>query len=156
MTSSKMIAVAALGLCAFQSAGDPCTAGARACTDVDYGSTVMLQGTVDHVDWERPYATIHLKVEKTAPVETPAGLWRVRGPSPNALLRGGFTQESLTLGREIIVRGNRFKDLDCDQGGCRLQAQDIQPRCVPIVGFVPAGSMRCSDVHESLPLRWTR
>lgn len=156
MRRPVLLLIAALALCAFQAPTHPCD-GRRRCADVDDTVTVLLQGVVDHVEWDRPDAVIHLDVAKTSPVQTPTGSWRVRGLASNALMRAGFTPDTLKMGSQIIVKGRRLKGDECAEGVCQLQALEVYPLCRRILGIgLSANAQTCSDIHESLPPRWTR
>jgi hypothetical protein len=66
-----------------------------------------LTGTVTKVEWINPHSWIHIDVK--APDGTMEN-WMVEGGTPNALVRRGFTKNSLPPGTVIVVDGFRSKD----------------------------------------------
>jgi|SRR5215471_2682433 len=75
--------------------------------EFDEKRPLKLQGTVVKWDLINPHSWIHLNVKGSDGTVTE---WMVEGGSPNALLRMGFTKNSLTPGTEIIVDGYQAKD----------------------------------------------
>ncbi len=75
--------------------------------EFDANKPVKLEGTVTEMEWINPHAWIHMDV--TGPDGTVTS-WMVEGGSPNALLRNGFTKNSLPAGSKIIVEGYQAKD----------------------------------------------
>jgi len=74
--------------------------------EFDATAPVKLRGTVVKMEWINPHSWI------TMDVKTPDGkteTWMVEGGAPNALLRRGFTKDSLPPGTEIVVEGFRAK-----------------------------------------------
>jgi hypothetical protein len=74
--------------------------------EFDATAPVKLRGTVVKMEWINPHSWI------TMDVKTPDGkteTWMVEGGAPNALLRRGFTKDSLPPGTEIIVEGFKAK-----------------------------------------------
>ena len=75
--------------------------------EYDATKPITLQGKVTKMDWVNPHVWIHLEVK--SPDGTATG-WMVEGGSPNALLRRGFTRDSLPLGTELVVKAFLAKD----------------------------------------------
>ena len=73
----------------------------------DYSKPVKVTGAVTKVEFINPHSWIHLDV--TGP-DGKVVNWGVEGGSPNALLRLGFTKNSLPVGTEIVVDGYQAKD----------------------------------------------
>jgi hypothetical protein len=75
--------------------------------EFDANKPVKLQGKVTKVEWINPHAWIHIDVKgddgKT--VE-----WMIEAAAPNAMLRRGFSRDSLPVGTEIVVEGFRARD----------------------------------------------
>ena len=85
--------------------------------EFDANKPVKIKGTVAKVEWVNPHSWIHIdapgpdgKVER----------WAIEGGAPNALLRRGWTKNSLPYGIEIIVEGFQAKD-----GTFRANGRDI-------------------------------
>ncbi len=85
--------------------------------EFDAKKPVTLKGTVTRMEWINPHTWIHIDVKgpdgKT--VE-----WMIEGGAPNALLRRGFTKNSLPVGSEILVVGYQAKD-----GSKRANGRDL-------------------------------
>ena len=85
--------------------------------EFDNDKPIRLEGTVTKWEWINPHAWINLDVTNAAgEVEK----WRVEGGAPNALIRRGWTKDSLPPGTEIIVQGFLARD-----GSKRASGQNI-------------------------------
>ena len=85
--------------------------------EFDAKGPVKLRGTVTKMEWINPHSWIHIDVKDAkGKVES----WMVEGGAPNALLRRGFTKDSLPVGTEILVEGYQAKD-----GSTRANGRDI-------------------------------
>jgi hypothetical protein len=85
--------------------------------EFDANKHVTLRGRVTSVEWINPHVWIHLDVK--GPDGTVVN-WMVEGGPPNALLRMGWTKNSLPEGLEIVVDGYQAKD-----GAERANGKDI-------------------------------
>ena len=88
-------------------AGAPVHAHHSFAAEFDAEKPVKIKGTVVEVDWVNPHSWIHIEV--TGP-DGKVERWAVEGGAPNALLRRGWTKNSLPPGIEIIVEGFQAKD----------------------------------------------
>jgi hypothetical protein len=85
--------------------------------EFDANSPVALRGTVTRMEWINPHSWIHIDVVNEAgEVES----WMVEGGAPNAILRRGFTADSLKPGTVIHVEGYQARD-----GSNRANGRDI-------------------------------
>ena len=75
--------------------------------EFDANKPVKMQGTVTKMEWINPHAWIHVDVKETDGKITK---WMIEAAAPNALLRRGWTKQSLLPGTEILVEGFRAKD----------------------------------------------
>jgi Family of unknown function (DUF6152) len=75
--------------------------------EFDPTKPVKLKGTVTQMEWINPHSWIHMDVKNADGTVTS---WMIEGGSPNALLRRGFTKNSLPVGSEIVVEGYQAKD----------------------------------------------
>jgi len=85
--------------------------------EFDANKPVTIKGTVVKLEWNNPHSWIHIEVkDPDGKVET----WAVEGGAPNALLRRGWTKNSVPVGTQIIVEGFQAKD-----GSFRANGRDI-------------------------------
>jgi hypothetical protein len=75
--------------------------------EFDIKKPVKLEGTVTKMEWINPHAWIHIDVTGEDGKVTP---WMIEAAAPNALLRRGWTKNSLLKGTEILVEGYQAKD----------------------------------------------
>ena len=85
--------------------------------EFDANKRVKIKGTVVKMEWVNPHSWIHIDV--TSP-DGKVERWTVEGGAPNALIRRGWTKNSLPYGIEIIVEGFQAKD-----GANRANGRDI-------------------------------
>ena len=67
----------------------------------------FLDATVTKVELINPHSWFHIDVKGDDGKVT---TWMIEGGSPNALIRLGYTQQSLPIGTEIIVDAFQAKD----------------------------------------------
>jgi len=75
--------------------------------EFDANKPVKFRGTVTKMEWINPHAWIHIDVKAEDGKVTP---WMIEAAAPNALLRRGWTKNSLAAGTEILVEGYQSKD----------------------------------------------
>ncbi len=111
----KLNVIAAVaGLCL---AAIPAAAHHAFAAEFDANKPVKLQGTVVKIDMVNPHSWIYIDVKNADGTVTQ---WAVEGGSPNALVRHGFTKNSLPKGTEVIFEGFQAKD-----GSFRANGRDI-------------------------------
>jgi hypothetical protein len=74
--------------------------------EFDAKTLVRLEGAVAGVEWSKPHATIYVDIVN------PGGekiRWMVEAASPNALMRRGFTKNSVSVGMAILIEGYQAK-----------------------------------------------
>ena len=106
--------VVAIGMLASPS---PALAHHAFSAEFDSNLPVTLKGTVTRMEWVNPHAWIHVAVEKD---DGTTEAWMVEGGAPNALLRRGFTKNSVPPGTVILVEGYKAKD-----GAMRANGRNI-------------------------------
>jgi hypothetical protein len=103
---TKLFAVIG-GAALLVTAATPVLAHHSFAAEFDSNKPVTIKGTVSKVEWTNPHSWIHIDVKAPdGKVET----WAVEGGAPNALIRRGWTKNSVPVGVEIIVEGFQAKD----------------------------------------------
>src|SRR5438045_9261016 len=74
--------------------------------EFDSAQPITLSGTVTKMEWINPHAWIHLDVKKP---DGKVEAWEIETGNPSALIRRGFTKNSLPAGTEITVEEVRAK-----------------------------------------------
>jgi hypothetical protein len=111
-TISALVVGAFVGLTAV-----PAVAHHAFSAEFDAKRPVKLQGVVTRMEWINPHSWIHVDVKDAKGNVTK---WMVEGGAPNALLRRGFTKNSLPIGTEVSIEGYQAKD-----GSTRANGRDI-------------------------------
>jgi DNA/RNA endonuclease YhcR with UshA esterase domain len=107
--------------------------------EFDANSPVELKGTVTRMEWINPHSWIHIDVvNEDGETES----WMVEGGAPNAILRRGFTADSLKAGTVIMVEGYQARD-----GSMRANGRDITFEDGTKL-FVGAGSRGAPDGRD--------
>jgi hypothetical protein len=75
--------------------------------EFDASKPLKLRGTVKKVELINPHSWFHIDVKGA---DGKVSTWMIEGGSPNALIRMGYTQQSLPIGTEIIVDAFQAKD----------------------------------------------
>ena len=92
MTRKLAGSIAGLAFCL---AAVPAWAHHSFAAEFDPNKPVKLKGTVTEMEWINPHSWIHMDVKGA---DGKVVSWMVEGGSPNALLRRGFTKNSLPAG----------------------------------------------------------
>ena len=114
MRTKLSVMIAGLGLLL---AAVPVLAHHSFAAEFDAKKPVKLSGTVTKMEGINPHAWIYIDVKNTDGTVTN---WMVEAGAPNALLRRGWTKNSLLPGTEIVIEGYQAKD-----GANRANGRDI-------------------------------
>jgi hypothetical protein len=105
MTIKKLALPILAGLCMTASAA--ALAHHSFAAEFDVSRPVMLEGVVQRMEFSNPHSWIYVEVTtESGEVQE----WAIEGAAPNALLRRGFSRNSLPAGLEISVRGFQARD----------------------------------------------
>jgi len=75
--------------------------------EFDANKPVNVTGTVTKVEWMNPHVWFYVDIKDDSGKVTN---WGFEMGSPNGLMRGGWTRNSLKLGDMVTVEGSRAKD----------------------------------------------
>ena len=75
--------------------------------EFDTNQPIKLTGSVTKLDWANPHAWLYIDVKDETGKSTN---WGLEMGSPNALMRLGWSRNSLKVGDVITVEGTRAKD----------------------------------------------
>jgi len=75
--------------------------------EFDANKHVTLMGTVTKIEWENPHARFYLDVKDESGARVN---WELQMGSVNALVRGGWTRNTLKVGDALTVNGYLSKD----------------------------------------------
>jgi hypothetical protein len=112
----SIVVVFSLGVSAFPAWGHHSFSA-----EFDVNSPVKLRGILRKMEWVNPHAWLHIEV-KDADGKTVA--WMIETAAPNALLRRGYTKNSLPIGVEILVEGFQARDGTNKANGAALTLGD--------------------------------
>jgi len=85
--------------------------------EFDANKPIVLKGKVVKTEWVNPHSWVHIEV---AGPDGKTATWSIECGAPNALLRRGWSKNSLPIGSEIVVDGFQAKD-----GSRTANAKDI-------------------------------
>jgi Family of unknown function (DUF6152) len=89
--------------------------------EFDNNKPIRLEGTVTKWEWINPHAWINLDVTNEA---GELEKWRIEGGAPNALIRRGWTKNSLPPGTEIVIEGFLARDGSLRASGRQITFTD--------------------------------
>jgi hypothetical protein len=75
--------------------------------EYDANKPIKLNGTVTKIEWTNPHCFFYVDVKNEA---GKTENWGFEMGNPNALLRAGWTPNSVKIGEEVTVEGTRAKD----------------------------------------------
>ena len=85
--------------------------------EFDANRPVRLRGVITKMEWINPHSWIHMDVTDD---DGSVNSWMIEAGPPGALVRRGWSKQSITPGIEILVEG--YQALD---GGFRANGRDV-------------------------------
>jgi len=85
--------------------------------EFDANKPIKLRGNVTKMDWINPHAWLLIDVKAT---NGAVASWMIELGPPNALIKRGWTKQSVPAGIEVIVDGFQAKD-----GSLRANGRDV-------------------------------
>jgi len=104
---SRLFGVVAGAAFVVASAAVPVIAHHSFAAEFDAKKPVKLRGVVTKMEWINPHSWIHMDVKKS---DGTVEAWMIEAGPPGALVRRGWTKQSITPGTEILVEGYQAKD----------------------------------------------
>lgn len=89
--------------------------------EFDATKPVRFRGILTKMEWVNPHAWLHFDVMDA---DGKTVTWMIETAAPNALLRRGFTKNSLRVGTEILVEGFQARDGTNKANGSSLTFTD--------------------------------
>ncbi len=89
--------------------------------EFDINRPIRLSGVVTRFELSNPHSWLHLEVT------TDAGdvqQWQIEGGAPNALIRRGWTRNSVPAGIEVSVTGFQARDRSFKANGVEITLPD--------------------------------
>jgi hypothetical protein len=102
------LTVAVAGLAGLLMTAVPVVAHHSFAAEYDASKPIKLTGTVTKIEWTNPHCFFHIDVknEQSGKIEN----WALELGNPNALLRAGWTPNSVKVGDAVTVEGSRARD----------------------------------------------
>jgi hypothetical protein len=102
---------------AFLLFGIPVLAHHAFSAEFDENKQIKIRGPVTKMEWINPHAWLHISVKGN---DGAVVNWDIELGPPNALIKRGWTKNSLPAGTELLIEGYQAKD-----GSFRANGRDI-------------------------------
>jgi hypothetical protein len=103
-----LLIVAVASLAGLLVGGVPVAAHHSFAAEYDANKPIKLNGTVTKIEWTNPHCYFYVDVKNAESGKIDN--WALELGNPNALLRAGWTPNSVKIGEEVTVEGTRAKD----------------------------------------------
>jgi len=103
-----MLTAAVAGLAGLLIGAVPVVAHHSFAAEYDANKPIKLTGTVTKIEWTNPHCYFYVDVKNAESGKIDN--WALELGNPNALLRAGWTPNSVKIGEEVTVEGTRAKD----------------------------------------------
>jgi len=100
-------AILAAGVVGLMLAAAPVKAHHAFSAEFDIDKPIKLQGTLTKWEMINPHSWFHIDVKDPDGKMVP---WMIEGGSPNQLIKGGVTRNSISIGTVLIIEGYQAKD----------------------------------------------
>lgn len=108
------------GLAAFATF-EPAAAHHSFAAEFDINRPIRLEGVVTRFELSNPHSWLHLEVTTDAgEVQN----WQIEGGAPNALIRRGWTRNSVPAGIRVYVEGFQARDRSYRANGVEITLPD--------------------------------
>ena len=100
--------------------------------EFDINRPIRLEGVVTRFELSNPHSWLHLEVTTDAgEVQN----WQIEGGAPNALIRRGWTRNSVPAGIRVYVEGFQARDRSFRANGTEITLPDVSSLFMGSVGI---------------------
>lgn len=93
-------------------------------SEFDFKQKVDVDGTISKLEWKSPHARLYVDAKGE---NGEAVSWNFELPSPNTLMRRGWTRESLKPGDHVTVNGVRARNFPTIGYAVAIRDKDGKP-----------------------------
>ena len=90
-------------------------------SEFDINRPIELEGVVTRMEWSNPHTWVHLEITLTNGEKQQ---WMIEGSAPNALIRRGWSRDTLLVGTFVKVEGYQARDRSNKANGRNISLPD--------------------------------